>query len=1042
MKSPLCFPALLSGILLALCLCFLTTTAGLAESAPDPPNDLSKSSPQANVSPATNPGAVVAIPGPLRSFLRMAGISQKISSEEVLPLLAREVFFLGYHGGTPTEFLILLNRYVSQARELSVLAGSEAVIHASNCAEAEQLLHILGYRIREKCGQSNASLFTSDPERAFLTIDSGFPLTDLEQTIQGGKPFVYEYPSTTVPVLFTEDDWTAVKSNKKLDTKNLIDRLLRDPDLALLYWALSRMDNDTVANLRVSPGLERLLPFASLLNFYGSEICIRSGHVIVPGGGEAEAAWKDLVGVGSDGQGEFVLRLLKKDKGWLVAFFDALSHTSQVQQAHFTSVHVLKPLYVAFRPSDNSAGAAKGVFRPAPSLLLLLTRLQFDPDGAVHIPGNVEIWKDSLRQAPDSKRITKWAKGKSNDPQQLLESMFSLSRGSGDSSAVQAFLSLGELDARRPRGQALKPETVALLAGTFTQFSDQYLIFSEFPGLDDVSITRFVRAVESVDKIRNHTLRGNAMGIFQADVGLWQILARQEQIPNAELNQSWQKVIAPFFNITSPAVLFNAGRTSLEELLRAATGEPNRSQDEILGLLAGPAQHDAEGQRVHAELADRMRSILDGQRLVSLDTLLALGKGLDEVASGATPTDRMVPLAGELREFEMPRPIFTSNERTEWAVGVYNNHHTDLEMKANVGKLMEGAHSKSQIEEVRGRLAPFLRDTLVGMNYAYYEPPGAQILRVNPLLVRSHDFSGDTVIGIEGVWQASRLFGAGSPAGGGAHLIGSLADLPYVLAEIEQDFIAPDHIQALIWRELVPGLLTNSVLPRWWDVSRNELHAVALYQRSGEELLTVSAENENVRNRVMAILSDRMLPQRLGLVERDLRERRPADASSAVTPADLFYLTAEYRQKFSADFGSSGSASQELESLSQLHPTQVSWTRLSRDFGIPHPILAQSYARELLNVKPFPALAGFSSRLMAESWDSTNLYWARLADEMNYSPVALNHLVPELTRRMVQRIFATDTEDFPAVLRAMRETGEEFRDGKIAAVSMTSPSTP
>jgi hypothetical protein len=71
--------------------------------------------------------------------------------------------------------------------------------------------------------------------------------------------------------------------------------------------------------------------------------------------------------------------------------------------------------------------------------------------------------------------------------------------------------------------------------------------------------------------------------------------------------------------------------------------------------------------------------------------------------------------------------------------------------------------------------------------------------------------------------------------------------------------------------------------------------------------------------------------------------------------------------------------------------------------------------------------------LLAESWDSGNLYWARLADEVGYSPVALNRLVPELTRRMVEKIFATDFEDWPALLRAMRETGEEFRQGKIAS---------
>jgi len=75
--------------------------------------------------------------------------------------------------------------------------------------------------------------------------------------------------------------------------------------------------------------------------------------------------------------------------------------------------------------------------------------------------------------------------------------------------------------------------------------------------------------------------------------------------------------------------------------------------------------------------------------------------------------------------------------------------------------------------------------------------------------------------------------------------------------------------------------------------------------------------------------------------------------------------------------------------------------------------------------------------LMAESWDSSNLYWARLADEMGYSPAMLNRLVPELTRRMVGKIFATEFEDWQALLRAMREAGEELRQGKIAVLPTT-----
>jgi hypothetical protein len=105
---------------------------------------------------------------------------------------------------------------------------------------------------------------------------------------------------------------------------------------------------------------------------------------------------------------------------------------------------------------------------------------------------------------------------------------------------------------------------------------------------------------------------------------------------------------------------------------------------------------------------------------------------------------------------------------------------------------------------------------------------------------------------------------------------------------------------------------------------------------------------------------------------------------------------------------------------------------------VPHPALAQTYAPELLAVKPFPTFLGYSSRLLAECWESNNLYWARLADEFDYPPAMLNRLAPELTHRMVEKIFATDLEDWPALLRALRETGEEFRLSKTAATAKSS----
>jgi len=239
-------------------------------------------------------------------------------------------------------------------------------------------------------------------------------------------------------------------------------------------------------------------------------------------------------------------------------------------------------------------------------------------------------------------------------------------------------------------------------------------------------------------------------------------------------------------------------------------------------------------------------------------------------------------------------------------------------------------------------------------------------------------------------------------------------------------------VQALVWEDLVPSLLTSAVIPRWWRVTPAELHAVTLYQRAGEELIATSAKNAELRVRVLAILSDRMLPQKRELLENALRGGATEGALAQVTPAETSYLTAEFRRQFPGENTSWGPSGKELQSLSSRNPNEVNWERISQDFGVPHPALAQTYSLELLNVKPFPAVMGYSSRLMAESWESNNLYWARLADELGYSSVMLNRLVPELTHRMIEKIFATHFEDWQAVLRAMRETGEEFKQGKIA----------
>lgn len=1048
MKSPRFFFALgLASLLCVFSSCLAQRThAALASSVSA---SASPTGPEIGPSTPLEPTALrpetLTIPGPLRSFLRMAGLSQEAHPDQVLALLAYNVYTLGSQSGRETEYLRLLSRYVQQARELQALAGPDKVIRISGCSQAQPLMEILGYRLFGGCGQKSATLMTFNPERAFLTSDSGFPLTALEQALESNSAFSYPYSPTAVPVLLKTQDWTAISSSGRGRGGNLLDVLLRDLPVARLYWAFSRLDTETRQDLSRSPGLKKLLPNAAVLDFYGTEITIRNGRVMAPGGDAAEQGWRQLVGASTRSPGEFVLHLVERDRGWLAAYYDVLARINAQQQARLTRPDRLRRLFEDFYAADRNAYAAAASFRKAPLLLVLFTRLQWDANGEPYVPGNLVTWRKIMEKHSDSAIVRQWSRRgrEMSSPEQLLGALVAFSRAVLPGTPLPVYLTLSEIDRQRAQQNRLSPETVLLLASHYAELGSWEPLFSEFSDLNDASIALFVKTADRLNRISDHALRANAVGILQANLGLWQILARQGQIPEDRLNGSWQSVLSPFAQISTSAQLFDAGEEALSKVSVAAGAQANPTEDDLVNLLAGPRQQSVKGQQIHAEMANRIRSVMAGQRLVSLDTIVPLGAGLRRMAQGAAPSADLMPLAEELRQFQMPQPIFTRSEKSQWAPGVYENHHVDVQTRLDLTKILRNPPPPAKLDVSRGELTLYLRDTLVGLNYAYYEPPGAQLLHNNPLFVRSHDFTGDTISGLteEPNWQPAQVADAGTPAGGGAYLLGSLSNLPYALAISEEDFLAPDHVQALIWNEVAPELLVSSTLPRWWNVTPHELHAIALYQESGEELLRASTSQPELLTKVAAILSESMPPREVDNAIAGLRAGHADEVIARITPADTFYLAARFRKEYPEEAGQSGPKGRELETLIKQYPAEVNLARLSRDFGVPHPALTRSATRELLDLQPFPAFEGSASRLFGESWDSNNLYWARLADEKGESPVVLNRLAPMLTRAMVTNIFASNFEDWQAVLRALRQTGQEFMDGKISLPSAPTNTT-
>src|SRR4029077_13696547 len=155
-------------------------------------------------------------------------------------------------------------------------------------------------------------------------------------------------------------------------------------------------------------------------------------------------------------------------------------------------------------------------------------------------------------------------------------------------------------------------------------------------------------------------------------------------------------------------------------------------QDRMIDLLAGAAP---EGSDTHQQMIEDMIRIFEAQRLVSLSTLFDLADNLDSVGRGEKLNTQLAQkLASRISEIQLPRSAMSGQEKNSLAFGYWTERHIDAQRKLNLRAAIDkSANDPQKLKELRGQLAPFLRDTLVGFNYLHYAPPGAQVLHTNPL---------------------------------------------------------------------------------------------------------------------------------------------------------------------------------------------------------------------------------------------------------------------------------------------------------------------
>ncbi len=972
-------------------------------------------------------GSFTEIPGPLSSFNRMAALSPDLPAGDVLAALARNVVTNGYQAASsneslePTEYLKLVVRYLTQAREIEKLAQN-GVLKIEQCesTQAADLLKTLGYRMRGSCG-GDLVLETVNASRAFLTIDSGFPLAKLEQALRTNTPFEMDYRPAKVPVLYDLNYWLAAK--EKGSDGAFIDFFISDPSICRLYLGMSKLDSETSAELRKAVTVQRLRAFAHVVDFFGGMFEIRNGKAVLPGAPKSVSGWTKLVGVGPDNGAAFFDKLMSRDDGWLAAYYDSTARIHGKLQEYLTEPARMERFYTAIRGRITSPGPARPVFRANTDMMLLVTRMRMEPDGRPHLPGTLEVWRNLFVNHPHGKydgKLTKSAAGW-KEPDDVLEALFALCRKTVENEPLKIYLSLSDINRRRT--QPLEPATVDRLAREFRTLGAQYSIFAETPNISDKTILQFVDDAVAINNQRDQQIKADEAGLLQALVGIWQVLVRQKLIPADRSDSVLREILTSFATVKNAQGEFDAGRAGVQVLLKA-TGTPEGAdpQERMYDLLAGQAEvTDSES---HTQLVQEMMRIFETQRLISLKTLFDLADNLEAQSKGGKLNTVLVKrLSARIQEIQPARIALSGAEKNAMAFGYWTEKHIEGQRKVNFQAIVErSANDAEKLREARGLLAQFLRDTLVGFLYIHYAPPGAQVLITNPLFVRSHDFIGGQ--GANLTWRGTEVFGTGWPSSAGGRLVGSLSNVAYALAEAEQNFLIPSREQALIWGDLVPQMIVSAKVPRFWKVSPSQMHWAALHLRLAEAAVADGAQDASKRQVLIDGMRRQAPPNRAKRFEIALNDGDAREALDLMTPSEAFHVAADV---LAAKTEPVGPEAAEIRRLSAESPALHNYAAISQAFGTPKPTLSNSYAPELLNIRTFPTLMGYSSRIMAETWESSTLYYAALADELGMRPSQLNVAVPQWTQKTVEAIFATHLEDWPALLRSLRSVGDSLR---------------
>ncbi len=388
---------------------------------------------------------------------------------------SQDTFFLEYCRAISSEtskmnnmrtpgYTANLEAYMAAVAELSRLGehhGDKTVITLSladpeKVQKARQILPLLGWKVVEDAGVARIELGEQEADGPRQQIPAAFDVdqVSMQNTLQSGKSFQFEIPSDNANLFGGVAWWGSLTKEFSSLHGGLAEGFARDPHLAKTYAALAAMPVDAAKAIVSQMGLRPLAAqYSDVLWLYSDKFRVTSGGVAVPGGGEAQKAWANLIGANPRDPPVFFRTLLGSDRGRMAAYYSALAHADAAHQRYFTKTPArMKSFYTWYRNSDD---LRDGIVRPGHSWRVdFFQKVPLDENGNIRFPGGK----------------TAWASASVSEEDALLHL-----------NSLEALVAIGQLE--EGRGARFDQASVKLIQRHFNEWRSLFPYFEELPGL-------------------------------------------------------------------------------------------------------------------------------------------------------------------------------------------------------------------------------------------------------------------------------------------------------------------------------------------------------------------------------------------------------------------------------------------------------------------------------------------------------------------------------------------------------------------------------